>query len=255
MIRTLIVDDEIKSQTTLNKLISKYCPEVEVIEFANNVKTAIEAINKLTPDLVFLDISMPDGDGFDVLKGVKNRNFELIFTTAFNDYAIKAFQYSALHYLLKPINYLELQDAVNRYQENSKDIDLNEKIRVLYDSLNNQYQKIILPTLNGLRVIELNQIIRCEADGSYTNFHLEDDSVIMVSRVLSSFEELLPPNLFSRVHSKHLVNLNYISQYIKGRGGRIVLLNDKEVEVSESRKKDFLKKLKELAHSLANGKR
>ncbi|WP_180335796.1 LytR/AlgR family response regulator transcription factor [Labilibaculum filiforme] len=255
MIKTLIVDDELKSQSTLNKLLEMYCPAVEVIGFANNVESGIEAINKLKPDLVFLDISMPDGDGFEVLERVTNRNFEVVFTTAFNDYAIKAFQFAALHYLLKPINYIELQAAVDRYQQNHQDIDLNEKIKILCDSLSNHHQKIILPTSNGLRIVELSQVIRCEADGSYTNFYLNDNTVLMVSKVLSNFEDILPAEIFCRVHSKHLVNLNYVSQYIKGRGGRIILSSGKEVEVSESKKKDFLKRLKYLAHSLNNAKK
>ncbi|BAX79164.1 LytR/AlgR family response regulator transcription factor [Labilibaculum antarcticum] len=250
MIKALIIDDELKSQSTLNKLLEMYCPEVEVIGFAHNVETGIEAIDSLKPDLVFLDISMPDGDGFEVLERVKDRDFEVVFTTAFNDYAIKAFQFAALHYLLKPINYIELQSAVKRCKQNHQDVDLNEKIKILCDSLSNHHQKIILPTSNGLRIIELNQILRCEADGSYTNFYLSDNTVLMVSKVLSNFEELLPEEIFCRVHNKHLVNLNYISQYIKGRGGRIILSSGKEVEVSESKKKDFLKRLKYLAHSL-----
>jgi two-component system LytT family response regulator len=255
MIKALIVDDELKSQSTLHKLLEMYCPGVEVIGFAHNVVTGIEAIDSLKPDLVFLDISMPDGDGFEVLERVKNRNFEVVFTTAFNDYAIKAFQFAALHYLLKPINYIELQGAVKRFKQNHQDVDLNEKIKILCDSLSNHHQKIILPTSNGLRIIELNQILRCEADGSYTNFYLSDNTVLMVSKVLSNFEDILPEEIFCRVHSKHLVNLNYISQYIKGRGGRIVLSPGKEVEVSESKKKDFLKRLKYLAHSLSKVKK
>ena len=255
MIKTLIVDDELKSQSTLHKLLEMYCPGVEVVGFAHNVETGIEAIDDLKPDLVFLDISMPDGDGFEVLERVKNRNFEVVFTTAFNDYAIKAFQFAALHYLLKPINYLELQGAVKRFKQNHQDVDLNEKIKILCDSLSNHHQKIILPTSNGLRIIELNQILRCEADGSYTNFYLSDNTVLMVSKVLSNFEEILPDEIFCRVHSKHLVNLNFISRYVKGRGGRIILTNGKEVDVSESKKKDFLRRLKQLAHSLTNGKK
>lgn len=255
MIKALIIDDELKSQSTLHKLLEMYCPGVEVIGFAHNVESGIEAIDNLKPELVFLDISMPDGDGFEVLERTTNRNFDVVFTTAFNDYAIKAFQFAALHYLLKPINYLELQSAVNRFKQNQQDVDLNEKIKILCDSLSNHHQKIILPTSNGLRIIELNQILRCEADGSYTNFYLSDNTVLMVSRVLSNFEDILPEEIFCRVHSKHLVNLNYISQYIKGRGGRIILTSGKEVEVSESKKKDFLKRLKYLAHSLNNVKK
>nr|WP_320118594.1 LytTR family DNA-binding domain-containing protein [uncultured Marinifilum sp.] len=250
MIRTLIIDDEIKSQTTLHKLIEKYCPEIEVVGFANNVKTGIDAIHKLTPDLVFLDIFMPDGDGFDVLKGTSDRNFDVVFTTAFNDYALKAFQYSALHYLLKPINYKELQDAVKRFQENHKDINLNEKLQVLYDSLNNRHKKIVLPTLNGLKMVELDQIVYCCADGSYTNFYMSNEEPLMVSKALSKFEEILPSELFCRVHSKNLVNLNYVQQYVKGRGGRVLLSNGSELDVSEGKKSEFLKKLKQIAHFL-----
>lgn len=255
MIRTLIIDDELKSQSTLHKLLDRYCTGVEVVGFAHNVESGIVAINKLKPNLVFLDISMPDGDGFEVLKKVEKRDFEVVFTTAFNDFAIKAFQFSALHYLLKPINYIELQAAVERYKENHQNVDLNEKIKILCDSLNNHHQKIILPTANGLRIIELNQILRCEADGSYTNFYLSDGTVLMVSKVLSNFEEILPSDIFCRVHSKHLVNLNFTSQYIKGRGGRIILTNGKEIEVSESKKKVFLSRLKQLAHSLTSKKK
>lgn len=255
MIKTIIVDDEMKSQATLQKLLERYCPGVEIIGFAHNVASAIKIIDDLKPDLVYLDISMPDGDGFEVLEKVTNRSFEVVFTTAFNDYAIKAFQFSALHYLLKPINYIELQNSVKRFNKNKTDVGLNEKIQILCDSLNNHHQKIILPTANGLRIIELSQIVRCEADGSYTNFYLTDGSMLMVSKVLSNFDEILPPELFCRVHSKHLVNLNFVSQYIKGRGGRIVLTNGKEVEVSESKKKDFLNRLKQLAHSLSSGKK
>ncbi|MPQ46113.1 response regulator [Marinifilum sp. N1E240] len=252
MIRTLIIDDEMKSQSTLHKLLERYCEGIEVIGFANNVKTGVEAINNLKPNLVFLDISMPDGDGFEVLQNVQERNFEVVFTTAFNDYAIKAFQYSAIHYLLKPINYIELQDAVKRYKENHQDIDLNEKIQVLYDSLNNLHKKIVLPTSNGLKMVELDQIIYCCADGSYTNFYLKGEDVVMVSKALSKFEEILPADSFCRIHSKYLVNLNYVKQYVKGRGGKVLLANGKELDVSEGKKAEFLKNLKNIAHFLPN---
>ncbi|MCT4603788.1 MAG: response regulator, partial [Marinifilum sp.] len=168
MIRALIVDDELKSQTTLQKLLERYCTGGDVIGFAIYGKSAGEEIEKLNPDLVFLDISMPDGDGFEVLERVSKRDFEVVFTTAYNDYAIKAFQFAALHYLLKPINYMELQKAVERYKENKKDVDLNHKIEVLYQSLNNEHEKIILPTNNGMKVVALEDIMYCRAEGSYT---------------------------------------------------------------------------------------
>jgi len=255
MIQALIIDDEMKSQSTLHKLLEKYCSDVEVIGFAHNVQSGILAINKLKPELVFLDISMPDGDGFEILKRVTERNFEVIFTTAYNDYAIKAFQFAALHYLLKPINYLELQNAVYRYQNNRSAIDMKEKIQILYDSMNNHHQKIILPTANGLRVIELKQIIYCQADGSYTKFFLTEGESILVSKGLSNFEDILPSDIFCRVHSKHLVNMNFVSKYVKGRAGKIVLLNGSEIDVSESKKSEFLKHIKKLAHFLPDLKK
>jgi len=254
MIKAIIVDDEMKSQSSLFKLLERFCPEVEVIGFACNVQTAVEIIDQENPDLVFLDISMPDGDGFEVLDRVHSRKFEVIFTTAYNEYALKAIQFSALHYLLKPINYSELKDAVTRFQNSKKDISLDEKFKVLYDSLKNEHKKIILPAANGLRMVELNDIVRCEANGSYTDFFLEKKEDLMVSKPLSNFMEILPEHLFCRVHSKHLVNLNYVEQYIKGRGGRIILKDGKEIEVSEGKKKEFLERLKQLAHSLPDKK-
>ncbi|WP_195715229.1 LytTR family DNA-binding domain-containing protein [Ancylomarina sp. 16SWW S1-10-2] len=254
MIKTIIVDDEMKSQSSLFKLLERFCPDVEVIGFACNVKTAVELINQENPELVFLDISMPDGNGFDVLEQVNSRNFEVIFTTAYNEYALKAIQFSALHYLLKPINYTELKEAVFRFQDSKKDVTLDEKFKVLYDSLKNEYKKIILPTANGLRMVELSDIVRCEANGSYTDFFLDKKEDLMVSKPLSNFMDILPEHLFCRVHNKHLVNLNFVEQYIKGRGGRIILKDGKEIEVSEGKKKDFIESLKKFAHSLPDKK-
>jgi len=254
MIKAIIVDDEMKSQSSLFKLLERFCPDVEVIGFACNVQTAVELINQENPELVFLDISMPDGDGFEVLEQVNSRNFEVIFTTAYNEYALKAIQFSALHYLLKPINYKDLKEAVERFQNSKKDVSLDEKFKVLYDSLKNEYKKIILPTANGLRMVELSDIVRCEANGSYTDFFLGDKEDLMVSKPLSNFMDILPDHLFCRVHSKHLVNLNFVDQYIKGRGGRIILKDGKEIEVSEGKKKEFIESLKQFAHSLPDKK-
>ena len=255
MIRTLIIDDEMKSQATLHKLLEKYCTGIEIVGFAHNVKSGVESINELNPDLVFLDISMPDGDGFEVLQQVKSRNFEVVFTTAFNDYAIKAFQFSALHYLLKPINYIELQAAVERYKENHKDLNLNEKIQVLFDSLNNQNKKIVLPTSNELKVVEIEKIVYCKADSSYTHFYFIDQNPIIVSKTLSNFEELLPPTIFCRIHNKYLINLNFVSNYVKGRVGKVILVNNEEFEISDGRKAEFLKRFKKIASFLPEPKK
>ncbi|MFA8437099.1 MAG: LytR/AlgR family response regulator transcription factor [Marinifilaceae bacterium] len=255
MIRTVLIDDENKSLLTLNRLIERYCPDVDVVDVAQSVKTGIECIEKNQPDMVFLDIAMPDGDGFEVLERVNYRDFEVIFTTAYNEYALKAFQFSALHYLLKPINYKELQEAIERYKASKGDMELSEKIRVLYESLNNQHKKIILPSSTGLRVVELNDIIRCEASGNYTQFFLINDEKLIVSKTLNNFEEILSDMNFCRVHSKHLVNLNFVEHYVKGRGGHIILNDGKQVDVSESKKKEFISRLKSLAKSLPDTKK
>jgi two-component system LytT family response regulator len=196
---------------------------------------------------------MPDLTGVQLLRTLPSVP-AVIFTTAYNEYALKAIQFSALHYLLKPINYIELKEAVERFQNSKKDVSLDEKFKVLYDSLKNEHKKIILPTSNGLRMVELSDIVRCEANGSYTDFFLGEKDDLMVSKPLSNFMDILPEHLFCRVHSKHLVNLNFVDQYIKGRGGRFILKDGKEIEVSEGKKKEFIERLKQLAHSLPEKK-
>ena len=249
-ISTLIVDDEKKSIFSLELILEKYCPEINVIGTAESVEQAIESINKLKPDLVFLDITMPDGDGFDVLENVDFKSFEVIFVTAYNQYALKAFEFSAIHYLLKPVDYLELQKAVKRFEHlKSKDV-FNEKIQVLRDSLNNKHHKIILPSFDGLEIINLDEIIRCEADSNYTVFFLTNDRKIVVSKSLNNFEKVLSDIYFCRVHKKHLINLEHVKHYVKGKRGMIIMQEGLNVHVSESKKKYFINKLKKYARSV-----
>lgn len=249
-INAIIVDDERKSIASLKLLLATYCPQVLVLGEANSVQEAIENIDLLKPDLLFLDITMPDGDGFDVLDRVRYQEFEVIFITAYNQYALKAFEFSAIHYLLKPINYLELQEAVKRFENlKSKDV-FNEKIQVLRDSLNNKHQKIILPSFDGLEIINLDEIIRCEADSNYTIFFLTNKRKIVVSKSLNNFEKILSDIYFCRIHKKHLINLKYVKHYVKGKGGTIIMQDGSSVFVSESKKKYFIKRLKEYARSV-----
>lgn len=255
MIRAVLIDDESKSVLTLNRLLERYCPDVSVVGVAHSVKSGILCIEEHQPDLVFLDIAMPDGDGFEVLEKVNYSDFEVIFTTAFNEFALKAFQFAALHYLLKPISFRELQEAIDRFKNSRGDMGLSEKIRVLYESLNNQHKKIILPSSVGLRVVELNTIMRCEANGNYTQFFLDGGEKLLVSKTLNNFEEILSDMNFCRVHSKHLVNLNFVVHYVKGRGGHLILSDEKQVDVSESKKKEFLVRLKSLARTLPEHKK
>jgi two-component system, LytTR family, response regulator len=249
-IRAVIIDDEKKSILTLTKLLAKYCPEIDITATAESVGEGTAVIDRLKPELVFLDISMPDGDGFDVLQLVDHTNFEVIFITASDQFAMKAFEFSALHYLLKPINHQELRDAVLRFVRLRKTSLMHEQVNVLKQSLNNEHQKIILPTSEGLLIIGLDEIIRCEADDNYTHFFLQDAKKLIVSKTLSVFEKILSDLYFSRVHNKHLINLKHIKQYVRGKAGYVIMIDDSCVNISENKKNDFLDKLKRYARSL-----
>ena len=250
IINAVLVDDEKNSLLTLKMLIEKYCPEVEIIGQAQSVEESIEVINDTQPDLVFLDIAMPDGDGFEVLERVSYKLFQVIFTTAYDQYALKAFEYSALHYLLKPINFNDLQDAVGRFSKVSSESEFDEKLNHLKDNLAYQQNKIILPSMEGLNIIEIDDIIRCESDNNYTIFFLTNNTKYVVSKTLSNYEKLLADKDFCRIHSKHLVNLKYVKKYTKGRGGYVVFHDGSHADVSASRVKDFLIRLKQYAKSL-----
>ena len=241
-IRTVLVDDEKSSLVILQKLIEKNVPELEIIGTAQNVEQAIQTINNLKPHLVFLDISMPDGDGFEVLEKTDYSDFGVIFVTAYDQYAIKAFEYAALHYILKPITPDQLKEAVERYKESSNE-ELLKKISTLNTNLKDKPSKLILPTSSGLHIIDLNEIIRCESSNNYTTFYLTTGKKIVVSKSIQTYENLLKDSHFCRIHNKHIVNLKFIKKYVRGRGGYVVLSNGEQIDVSEGRKKQFLAKL------------
>lgn len=249
-IRTIIVDDESNSIEHLLRLLNAYCPHVQVIGTAGRVADAVGIIDRLQPDLVFLDITMPDGDGFEVLEQVKNKSFEVIFITASDQYAIRAFDFSAIHYLLKPIDFRSLQLAIDRFEMLRKDGRLEEKLEILHQTLNNRHEKIILPAAEGIIIQELDDIVRCEADDNYTTFFLKNREKIVVSKTLNNFDKLLADLFFCRVHSKHLINLRYVKKYEKGKGGMVVLQDGSAVPVSESKRNEFLSRLKEFARSI-----
>ena len=240
--RTVLIDDEKSSLIILEKLIEKNLPELEIIGTAQSVEQAVKLINELKPDLVFLDISMPDGDGFEVIERVDYKEFGLIFVTAYDQYAIKAFEYAAIHYILKPVDKQLLIEAVERYKQSSKQ-DLIEKITALSSNLRNKPSKLILPTSSGLHIIDLDEIIRCESSNNYTTFFLTTGKKIVVSKSIQTYEKLLKDSHFCRIHNKHIVNLKFIKKYVRGRGGYVVLTNGEQIEVSEGRKKGFLDKL------------
>lgn len=247
MIKALIIDDENRTRELIAKMITSFGFNIEAIPVGENVKSGIQAIEEIQPDIVFLDIQMPDGTGFDVLKSVKNKNFEIIFITAHEEFAIKAIKFSALDYLLKPIDPTELRAAVEKAV---KAID-DKKEETQFDALQyniqpNQKRRLVLKTQESVYVVELDEIIRCEADRNYTSFFLTGGKKILVSKTLKEYETLLTGHNFLRVQQSHLINLDYVDRYDKGNGGCVVMKDGSEVPLSPAKRDIFFKILENL---------
>ncbi len=242
-IRTLIVDDEEGSRHTLRNLLNEYCPQVEIIAFADSAAMGLKMIQEHQPELVFLDVRMPVGDeGFQLLESLDDIQFAVIFTTSYDEYAIRAIKFSALDYLLKPINILELQKAVNRYIKRRGDSDATAIKNLSKDT--QTFQKLGLPSIEGLTFIDISEIIRCEADGNCTIFYAVNRKKILVTKTLKYYDELLSNSNFHRIHGSHLINLKHIIKYKKE--GAVELSDGSEVYISARKKKTFLEKLKDL---------
>jgi two-component system LytT family response regulator len=245
--KTLIIEDEQKSREMLAGIIQKNCPELQIVGLANNVREGVEMINSLKPELVFLDISMPDGSGFDLLEQVQGHKFELIFATASDQHAIRAIKYSACDYLLKPIDIDELKTAVDKAVNRRLAAPPSmENLQFLIQQLkrpDENFQKITLPTGNAFEIVNIKDIIRCEADTSYTIFYLTEKRKLMVSAGLKNYEELLPENDFIRVHHHHLINMNHVVRFLKVDGGYAVMSDGTQIEISRRKKDAFLERL------------
>ena len=247
MIKTVLVDDEPNNLETLHQLLVKYCPQVVIAGTADNVTKAREVIVEQNPDLVFLDIEMPYGNAFELLNSMPSIDFEIVFVTAFGNYAIEAIKFSALDYLLKPVNIKELQAAVLKAAQRIQFKNINQKLDNLYFNLNTakpSLQKIALPTLEGLIFVNIKDLVWLEARGSYTCVYLSSQQRIMVSRTLKEFEDVLPVDYFSRIHQSYIINHNYIRKYNRGRGGTIEMDDGTVIEVSMRKKDEFLAKFK-----------
>lgn len=248
-IKAVIVDDEKRSRDTLNGLINKFCPEVDIIGFADNYEGSLVLIRTQKPQLVFLDIQLNDGNGFQILEQLKPVNFEVIFTTAYDQYAIKAIRYSALDYLLKPVIPDELIDSVKKAQKKINSGQINESVHTLLENLNvvnNESNKIVLSTSEGMFVFKIDDIIRCESDDYYTRFFFSNRKPLLISKTLKQNEELLGDQQFIRPHKSHLININYISQYVKTDGGYILLTDGTKIPVARRKREmisEFLVKL------------
>lgn len=240
MIKAIIIEDEKMSRETLHRLLEKYCPSVEIIAEADGYRKGVEEIRKLKPDVIFLDIQMPDGSGFRVLEEIEPIDFDVIFTTAFDQFAIKAIKYSALDYLLKPIIPQDLVDAIEKVEKKKaerqrrKSLEDSSLVNEMADTKN---QKIVLSTSDMIHVINVDDIIRCESDNYYTYFFFTDGRKLLVSKTLKENEELLAPYNFIRPHKSHLVNLKFIKSYIRQDGGYILMNDGTKIPVSR-RKKD-----------------
>lgn len=240
--KTIIIDDEAKARKTIKEILKYAGTDIEVVAEGESVQTGYKAVLKHQPDLVLLDIKMPDGTGFDLLKKLPDTNFKLIFITAFEQYAIRAFDFSALDYILKPIDPAKLIRAVQKAAKAIENENLTLKLQTLFSNLNagKKPQKLVLHTEKKIHVVETKNIIYCQSDGGYTTFNLIDNRKITVSKNLKTFDELLSGNSFFRPHQSYLVNLNYIEYYNKHDGGYITMKNGAKIPVSQRKKEQFL---------------
>jgi two-component system, LytTR family, response regulator len=246
MIRTLLIDDEIDSIRILHRLLEAYCPQVYIVGTASGVEDAVELIRETKPDLVLLDIEMSQGNAFDLLNQLQPLDFQVIFVTAFDNYAIRAFKYSAVDYLLKPVDIDDLRNAIGRVQTDPEPLDLAQQMRILLENvgmLQLSQQKMAIPTITGLIFIPVQDVIRFEAKGNYTTIYLTNGEPIVATRTIKDYEEVLPENIFCRIHISHIINLSRIQKYQKGRGGSVIMEDGSIIEVASRRREEFLRKL------------
>lgn len=249
MIKAIIVDDELGARESLSKMLEKNFKQIEVVAKVDSMLSAFEAITNKEPDLVFLDIEMPNGNAFDLLEKFKTINFNIIFTTAYDHYAIKAIKFSAIDYILKPIDPEELITAVKRFEDRAgQKATLDKQFKTLLSNVRpeNKLKKVGIPDGDGLIFINLSDIIRCDSDGNYTFFILTSGKKIIASRTLGEYEQMFADDNFFRIHRSHLINLEHVKKYIKGEGGYVVMSDNSQVEVSRRNKTDFLEKLSHL---------
>lgn len=239
----ILIDDEPMALNAMERMLDKYCSNIEVIGKTKSPEEAVKLINELKPDILFLDIAMPRMDGFTLLKSISYKNAQVIFTTAYDEYALQAFKTSAADYLLKPIDAKELQQAVQKVEKRLQGDSTQNYITDLFERLqlnNKSISTIGLPTMEGLDFVKIDTIIYCKSEGNYTQIYLLKGSRILVTRKIKFMEEKLEKDQFVRVHNSYLVNLNFVKKYLKGRGGTLIMSNGDSVPVSVRKKNDFL---------------
>ena len=237
--KAVLLDDEISNLENLRTLLQKHCPQVSILATAQKVDDAVNAIENYLPDIVFLDIQMGNQTGFDVLKALPTRNFEVIFVTAYDQYGIQAIKFAALDYLLKPIDIEELKSAVNKAEHKLNTQIQNQQLDFLLQQIKKtekNVSKIALPMQSEIRYVDLSEIIRCEADNTYTHFFLSSQEKILVSKSLKEYADLLSPHGFLRTHQSHLVNPKYVKSWLKEDGGMLLLISSEKIPVSKPNK-------------------
>lgn len=244
MIKTIIIDDEYNAREFLEKLLTRYFPDkFLILDKCESVDKAIVSIEKYNPELVFLDVQMPNKNGFQLFKELNKVKFEVIFTTAHSEFAIDAIKCSALDYLLKPINYIDLLETVKKYDEKQNKASQEEKLKLLLENIDtggSEYNRIALPTESGFELLKTNAILYCEADSNYCKIVCLDGKIITLSKTLKYIEELLPSSIFQRIHKSYLVNLNYVTRFNKTNELLVELCNGETLPVSVRKKDEFI---------------
>lgn len=244
MLKAVLIDDEENSLSALKEKLQAHCASVNVIALCDSAAKGIAAIEEFHPDIVFLDIEMPVMNGFVMLQQLQYRNFELVFTTAYDHYAIRAIRFSALDYLVKPIEIEELKAAVAKAEEKRNHSFPNPQIELLIEQLKNKknlFTRIAIPTIEGLQFIRVDDIVYLEASVNYTHIYSKGKQMYVVSRTLKDFEDMLPTDIFLRIHNSYIINKNYAEKYIRGEGGQVVLSNGVTLDVAKRKKSEFLK--------------
>lgn len=242
MIKTVIIDDEANARNTLKSLLRNIAAPIEVVGEGDDLDKAKQVIEQMQPDLVFLDIQLKTGTGFDVLQNLPTFKGEIIFVTAYDNYAIKAFQMAAFGYLLKPLQINELKEVVNRFKEqyNAKKNTASRAQILIENFEEGNIKKLVIQNVNGFRVLSLNEIIYLKGEVNYTRFLLKGREQLMTSKTLKEYENLLTNYGFYRIHQSYLINLRHVKEYIKGEGGEVVMVNNDQLDVSRRRKAQFI---------------
>ncbi|MDQ3017854.1 MAG: LytTR family DNA-binding domain-containing protein [Bacteroidota bacterium] len=243
MLTAIIIDDEVNGRIALRQKLKDYCPQVQVIAEAESGREGLDIIISKAPQLVFLDIEMPGMDGFDMLLKIPDKKFHLVFTTAYDQYAIKAIKYAAFDYLLKPVDIDELISTIERIETLPPSDHTSKKMEALEQNLLSKpfLNKIAIPSQDGLLFFDISHIIHLEAQSNYTDIYFDDHAKLLASRTLKEFEDILPTDNFFRIHNSHIINLQFIKKYIRGDGGQVELKNGTHVLVSRRKKDEFLK--------------